>query len=71
MDIPKGDKLDVILAAYGGIKQKSLYEKVRNFQQRTNDKTLLIQLIERASDQQIKKIKKYIEALAGWRNLST
>jgi len=28
-DVPKGNRLDKFLAAYGGIKQKSFYERVR------------------------------------------
>ena len=67
MDTPKGYKLDVILMANGGIKQKSFYEKVRNFQQRPNDKTLLLQLIQRASDQQLLKIKLYTEEVLSGR----
>lgn len=63
MDLPRGEKLDRLLMAYGGIKQKSFFEKVRNYHARPNDKTLLLQLIDRANEQQLIKIKKHIEAL--------
>ena len=49
MDLPRGEKLDRLLMAYGGIKQKSFFEKVRNFQARPNDKTLLLQMIDRTT----------------------
>lgn len=66
MDIPKGDKLDRILAAYGGIKQKSFYERVRSFVERPNDITILRSLLERANPEQLERIAKFAEAtLAG------
>ncbi len=61
MDFPKGEKLDQILAIYGGIKQKSFFEKVRNFSERPNDITTLKVLIERANPEQLSKIIKYME----------
>ena len=63
MDIPKGEKLDRILAAYGGIKQKSFYERVRSYVERPNDITILRTLLERANPDQLAKITKYTEAL--------
>ncbi len=49
MDPPKGGKLDRLLQMYGPIKQKSFYEKVRNYESKLGFKEQLIDLVERSS----------------------
>lgn len=44
-DIPKGDRLDKFLAAYGGIKQKSFHERVRRYSDQKDPRQELIELV--------------------------
>ncbi len=52
-DVPSGDRLDKFLAAYGGIKQKSFYERVRRFSETRNPKIELIELIQNMTPEKI------------------
>lgn len=45
-DIPKGDRLDKFLEVYGGIKQKSFYERVRRFSESVDPRQELIEMIQ-------------------------
>lgn len=56
MDAPKGPKLDLLLMIYGGLKQKSFYERVRKYQQTMTQKDELLSLIETASEKQAARI---------------
>jgi transcriptional regulator with XRE-family HTH domain len=47
--VPKGDRLDKFLAVYGGIKQKSFYERVRRYQDQEDPRQKLIKLASEAS----------------------
>lgn len=53
-DVPTGNRLDRFLAIYGGIKQKSFYERVRNYQSRISPSQELLEIIRGLSDQKIK-----------------
>ena len=53
LDVPKGLKLERILAIYGGIKPKSFYERVRNFQQKLTPRDELMETIKRLPDDKI------------------
>jgi len=53
MDVPKGEKLDRILAVYGGIKAKSFYERVRNYQEKITPRDELLEIIERLPDEKV------------------
>lgn len=53
MDIPKGEKLDRLLGIYGGIKQKSFFEKVRNYQKKLSPKDQLFEILDYANEAQI------------------
>lgn len=53
MDVPKGEKLDRILAVYGGIKAKSFYERVRNYQEKITPRDELLEIIERLPDDKV------------------
>lgn len=45
-DVPKGDRLDKFLAVYGGIKQKSFYERVRCYKKEVTPSDELISIIQ-------------------------
>lgn len=49
MDPPQGDKLDRMLAIYGGIKQKSFYERV-------TPRMELMELVQRLPEEKIKTV---------------
>jgi len=54
VDFPKGERLDKILAAYGGIKQKSFFERVRNFKEKLTPADELIEIIPKLGQEKIK-----------------
>lgn len=47
MDVPTGVRLDQLLSAYGGIRRKSYYEKVRNFKAKMTARDRLSLLVSR------------------------
>lgn len=53
MDVPKGEKLERILAVYGGIKPKSFYERARNIQHRVTPRDELQEIVSRLSEDKI------------------
>lgn len=53
MDIPNGEKLDRLLAIYGGIKQKSFFERVRKYAHHLTPKEELFELADRLPKEQI------------------
>lgn len=53
-DVPSGDRLNKFLAAYGDIKQKSFYERVRRFSETVDPKQELIDLIASISEDKVK-----------------
>lgn len=53
-DAPKGERLDKFLAVYGGIKQKSFYERVRRYSETVDPRQELIDLITHLSADKIK-----------------
>lgn len=63
MNPPKGGKLERLLAIYGGIRLKSFYERVRLFESRLTAREELLQLLERASTQQIQIILQIVKSL--------
>ncbi len=56
MNAPKGKSLARFLNAYGGMKEKSFYQRVREFKEKTTPRDELIALLERAKDDQIKTV---------------
>lgn len=54
MDPPKGDKLDRLLGIYGGIKQKSFYERVRNYAEIVTPQMELMETVGRLSEEETK-----------------
>lgn len=62
---PTGERLERLLNAYGGIKTKSFYERVRRYQHEVSPKDELKQLVELMNDQQVKIILPMVKALLG------
>lgn len=54
MDPPSGKRLEPFLKAYGNIKERTFYERVRRFQDETTPRDELIEIAKRASESQIK-----------------
>jgi HTH-type transcriptional regulator, competence development regulator len=54
MNPPKHEKLKLFLDAYGGIKPKSFYERVRTFEDSTSPKQELTDLVKRANASQLR-----------------
>jgi len=52
-NVPKGDRLDKFLLAYGGVKQKSFYERVRRYMETRDPKSELIELIQNLPPEKI------------------
>lgn len=63
MDPPKGTKLDLLLSINGGIKQKTFYEYVRNYNRTVTPRDELKELIHRASKDQIQMILQFAHAV--------
>lgn len=56
MDPPVGPRLDLLLTIYGGLKQKSFYERVRKYQRTLTVKDELLDLLETVSEKQASQI---------------
>ena len=65
MDPPKGVKLDRLLAIYGGIKQKSFYERVRNFKATVTAKDQLLEMVQRMSEAKATVILNIVKTIPG------
>lgn len=52
-DFPKNSRLDKFLAVYGGIKQKSFFERVRNLREEVTPEQELAQLIPKLGKEKI------------------
>ena len=63
MDPPRNDKLDRILGIYGGIKQKSFYERVRDYKQKLTEKDELLELVDRLNVVQTKMVSSFVKSL--------
>lgn len=53
-DVPTGFRLDKFLSIYGGIKQKSFYERVRRYSETADPRKELLDLVASISDDKIK-----------------
>lgn len=53
-DVPKGDRLDKFLNVYGGIKQKSFYERVRRYSETADPKQELLELATNIANDKVK-----------------
>ena len=64
MDIPQGEKLQALLNIYGGIKYKSFRERVRLYREKTTEKDLLLDLVDKFDDSKIHIILNLAKSLA-------
>lgn len=55
-DVPRGDRLDKFLAVYGGIKQKSFYERVRRYSELIDPRQELIEWVQNLTSDKIKSV---------------
>lgn len=53
MDSPRGARLDRLLAVYGGMKQKSFFERVRNYEKKVTPRMEIDGLLDRLTDEKI------------------
>ncbi len=65
MDVPKGERLERFLRAYGGIKAKSFYERVRNFQDAPTPQEELLELVQRVNPEQAKTLLSIAKGILG------
>lgn len=63
MDAPSGAKLDQFLGAYGGMKQKSFYERVRKHAVSKTVKEELFELVDRGRDEHLSTLLLIAKAL--------
>lgn len=54
VDVPTGEKLDKFLLLYGGLKQKSFYERVRRYAETVDPRQELLALVASITDDKIK-----------------
>ena len=62
---PDGDRLERLLKAYGGIKAKTFYERVRKFEEKASPRDELMELVKRASEGQVATLLSVARGLAG------
>ncbi len=65
MNPPKGPHLERLLLVYGGIKEKSFYERVRTFQTKPTPREELLELIGRANAAQVQTILQVVRGILG------
>ncbi len=65
MDAPKGARLERFLKVYGGIKDKSFYERARNFEVQRSPREELTELLDRANVEQIRTVLTIARGLLG------
>lgn len=63
-DVPSGDRLDKFLAAYGGIKQKSFYERVRRFSETVDPKQELFEIVQNLNVDKIKMAVQFLKTIS-------
>lgn len=62
-DVPTGVRLDRFLAAYGGIKQKSFYERVRRFRETFGARQELIEIAMSLNEDKIAVILQILKTI--------
>lgn len=63
MDPPQGAKLDSLLTVYGGLRQKSFYERVRKYKKHSTTQDEIQLLLSRATDVQRIQILNFIRSI--------
>ncbi len=62
---PQGAALERLLKVYGGIKEKSFYERVRTFERKLTSREELAELIKRATEKQAQMILQIVKGVMG------
>ena len=65
MNPPKGETLARLLKAYGGIKEKSFYERARAFERKLTPREELLELVNRATGKQTQTLLQVAKGLMG------
>lgn len=65
MDVPTGERLDVLLGIYGGMKPKSFYERVRKHKLSTTPKDEILELLQRGSEDQLRTLLAVVKGIIG------
>lgn len=65
MNVPKGERLERLLTAYGGIKFKSFQERVRLFRHQATPREELHDLVERMSSDQTATTLSIVKGMLG------
>ncbi len=62
---PQGPALERLLKVYGGIKEKSFYERVRTFREKPTARGELLELVGRANRKQVETLLQVAKGLMG------
>ncbi len=65
MNPPKGEMLAQLLKVYGGIKEKSFFERVRTFERKLTAREELTELVNRATQKQAQMLLQVAKGLLG------
>lgn len=65
MNPPRGEALARFLRVYGGIHEKSFYERVRTFHQKMTPREELIELVQRANKAHVQTLLSVAKGLMG------
>lgn len=65
MNAPKGESLARLLKVYGGIKEKSFYDRARAFERKLTAREELAQLVNRATEKQAQTLLQVAKGLMG------
>jgi transcriptional regulator with XRE-family HTH domain len=60
-DVPTGERLNKFLNAYGGMKQKSFYERVRRYSEAVDPRDLLLELVKKLPTEKLDYIIKFVQ----------
>jgi transcriptional regulator with XRE-family HTH domain len=63
VDVPTGENLDKFLILYGGLKQKSFYERVRRYSETADPRQGLLDLVARLHDDKLMIAKQILLSL--------
>jgi len=65
MNPPKGEMLAQLLKVYGGIKEKSFFERIRTFERKLTAREELAELLNRANEKQVQMLLQVAKGLLG------
>ncbi len=65
MEVPTGERLEILLGIYGGMKSKSFYERVRKYKLSTTPKDEILELLQRGSEDQLRTLLAVVKGIIG------